>query len=65
MKQTYELPPNLKLSKKEEQEVYDFFNGYPRSFLHGLLFVVTVPIKIYKLIHKWREKTLHNHLKCK
>lgn len=54
MEPNYEIPDDLKMSKKEEQQTTKKLNtlarGMVKSFLTGLFFFITSPIFIYKKI---------------
>ncbi len=48
----YELPKNIKMSKKEEQKIDTLARGMAENFLKGVFFFITVPISIYKRIKR-------------
>lgn len=48
----YQLPPEYKLTKKENKDIEEKFHPLVKSFLEGLLFFITAPIKIYNKIHR-------------
>ena len=57
----HELPNNLKMSRKEEEEITKRLNtkakGMAANFLKGLFFFITAPIQIYNKIKSRRKKS--------
>lgn len=57
----YEIPNNLKMSRKEERptkKINTLAREISKSFLNGLFFFITVPIFIFKKIKSRRTKNV-------
>ena len=53
----YELPNNMKLTKKERKEAEDKFEPLARSFFEGLVFFIYVPLRIYNKLKRKKNET--------